>query len=143
MSSAGGQTRDRARAARSSAEAYIREGEREWTAAIASGDVSGAERILADDFIGIGSDATPYNKADAISWIRSSHGDFIYCRLDSPSKIRFFGNTAVAQGSESWERRAGEPRKGRFVWTEVWVRRKGRWQIVSSQDEVAAPLPVK
>jgi ketosteroid isomerase-like protein len=143
MSSANGQTRDRVEPAKGSAEAQIREGEREWTAAIASGDVSGVRRILADDFVGIGSDALPYNKADAISWIESGHGDFVYCRLDAPSKIRFFGDTAVAQGSESWERRTGEPRKGRFVWTEVWVRRNGRWQVVASQDEIAAPLPVK
>jgi hypothetical protein len=31
-------------------------------------------------------------------------------------KVRFFGDTAVAQGSESWEKRKGEPRYGRFVW---------------------------
>src|SRR5438105_3040076 len=121
LSSAHGQMRNQVKSTKNPAEAYIRQAEREWIAAIATGDVSVVTRFLADDFIGIGSDAAPYNKAEAISWIQSSHSDFIYCRLDSPSKIRFFGNMVVAQGSESWERRRGEPRKGRFVWTEVWV----------------------
>jgi hypothetical protein len=49
-------------------------------------------------------------------------------------KVRFYGDTAVAQGSESWVRRTGEPRQGRFVWTDTWLRRQGRWQIVAAED---------
>jgi hypothetical protein len=49
-------------------------------------------------------------------------------------KVRFFGNAAVAQGVESWVSRDDEPRHGRFVWTDTWIQRNGRWQIVAAED---------
>jgi hypothetical protein len=59
-------------------------------------------------------------------------------------KSGFFGDNAVAQGSESWEKRKGEPRFGRFVWTDTWIRRNGQWQIVAAEDlTVAEAAPEK
>ncbi len=55
-------------------------------------------------------------------------------------RVRFFGNTAVAQGYETWERRSGQPRRGRFVWTDTWVKRNGQWQIVAAEDLIAPAL---
>jgi hypothetical protein len=52
--------------------------------------------------------------------------------------VRFYGDTAVAQGNESWVRRVREPRRGRFVWTDTWIRRNGRWQIVAAEDLIVA-----
>ena len=48
-------------------------------------------------------------------------------------KVRFYGNTAVAQGDESYIRRKDNAR-GRYVWTDTWVKRNGRWQVVAAQD---------
>jgi hypothetical protein len=53
-------------------------------------------------------------------------------------KLRFYGDTAVAQGSESWERRTGTPKRGSFVWTDTWIRRNGKWQIVAAEDLIAS-----
>ena len=50
-------------------------------------------------------------------------------------KVRFYGDTAIAQGSETWEKRDGK--RGRFVWTDTWIRRYGRWQIVAAEDLIA------
>lgn len=50
-------------------------------------------------------------------------------------KIRFYGDMAIAQGNESWERKTGE--RGRFVWTDTWLRRSGSWQIVAAEDLIA------
>ena len=50
-------------------------------------------------------------------------------------------NTAVAQGSESWVRRNGE--RGRFVWTDTWILRNDRWQIVAAEDLVPPAKPEK
>jgi hypothetical protein len=44
----------------------------------------------------------------------------------------------VAQGSESWEKRKGEPHYGGFVWTDTWIRRNGQWQIVAAEDLTVA-----
>ena len=63
---------------------------------------------------------------------------FVSNRLNGV-KVRFYGDTAIAQGDETWERRTGE--RGRFVWTDTWIRRSGRWQIVAAEDLIAAESP--
>ena len=98
---------------------------------MASGDASVVERILADDFIGVDPHGGIYDKAKMISDTREGSKFFASNHLNDV-KIRFYGDTAVAQGSESWERRTGE--RGRFVWTDTWIRRNGRWQIVAAED---------
>ena len=125
------------------AERYIRDSESQWAEAVSNGDVSVVQRILADDYIGVDAgDGHLYDKAEGVSFIREHHSEFISNHLDDV-KVRFFGNTAVAQGSESWERRTSEPRRGRFVWTDTWVLRNGQWQIVAAEDLIAPPLPSK
>ena len=130
----------------SSAEKYIRESEAQWAEAVANGDVSVVQRILSDDFLGVdaagGTGGELYDKAKAISLIRAHYTEYASNHLGD-TKIRFFGNTAVAQGSESWERRTGEPRRGRFVWTDTWLLRNGQWQIVAAEDCIAPPMPTK
>jgi hypothetical protein len=63
---------------------------------------------------------------------------FVSNRLNEV-KVRFYGHTAIAQGDEAWERRSGE--RGRFVWTDTWIRRNGRWQIVAAEDLIAPESP--
>ena len=58
-------------------------------------------------------------------------------------KVRFYGEAAVAQGDETWERRTGDPLRGRFVWTDTWIKRNGKWQIVAAEDLIAPEKPVE
>jgi ketosteroid isomerase-like protein len=125
------------------AERYIRDSESQWAEAVANGDVSVVQRILSDDFIGVDAgDGHFYPKSEAISWIQGHHTEYLFNHLNEV-KVRFFADTAVAQGSESWERRTGTPRKGRFVWTDTWILRNGQWQIVAAEDLIAPPSPTK
>ena len=128
------------RAGRASVERYIRESEAQWAESVATGDTSSIQRILSDDFIGTDPKGNLYDKAQMIADTKDAPKYFVSNHLDQV-KIRFFGNTAVAQGSESWVRRDGE--RGRFVWTDTWVLRNGRWQIVAAEDLIAAPLSPK
>ena len=118
-------------------ELYIRDSERQWAESVASGDASVVERILANDFIGVDPRGQRYDKAKMISDTRDGAKFFASNHLNEV-KIRFYGHTAVAQGSESWERRTGE--RGRFVWTDTWLRRDGRWEIVAAED-LTVPEP--
>ena len=118
-------------------ELYIRGSERQWAESVASGDASVVERILANDFIGVDPRGQLYDKAKMISDTRDGAKFFASNHLNEV-KIRFYGDTAVAQGSESWERRTGE--RGRFVWTDTWLRRDGRWEIVAAED-LTVPEP--
>ena len=115
-------------------ERYILESERQWAESVATGDISAIERILADDFIGVDPKSRLYTKQQMIGDTRSAPKHFVSNRLNDV-KVRFYGNTAVAQGSETWEKRSGE--RGRFVWTDTWLQRNGRWQIVAAEDLIA------
>ncbi len=115
-------------------ERYILESERQWAESVATGDTSAIERILADDFIGVDPQGHLYPKQKMIDETPNAPKYFVSNRLNDV-KVRFYGNTAVAQGSETWEKRSGE--RGRFVWTDTWLQRNGRWQIVAAQDLIA------
>ena len=124
------------------AEKYIVESERQWAAAVASGDATKVEPLLADDFRGVDTDGTLYDKAKAVADTREGPKEFLSNHLNE-AKVRFYGDAAVAQGSESWERRTGTPRHGRFVWTDTWIKRNGKWQIVAAEDLIVSEDPVK
>ena len=115
------------------AERYIKESERMWAESSANGDSGLIERILADDFVGVAPDGSFYDKAKEISDTRESAREYVSNHLNEV-KVRFYGDTAVAQGNESWVRRKGIPLRGRFVWTDTWIRRNGKWQIVAAED---------
>jgi hypothetical protein len=120
------------------AESYIIEGERQSAESVATGDPSTIERILADDFLGVDPKGTLYDKAKMIADTRNAPRYFVSNRLNEV-KVRFYGETAIAQGDESCERRTGE--RGRVVWTGTWIRRNGRWQIVAAEDLIAPESP--
>ena len=115
-------------------ERYIVSSERQWAESVATGDTSAIERILADDFIGVDPKGRLYTKQQMIGDTRNAPKNFVSNRLNDV-KVRFYGKTAVAQGSETWEKRSGE--RGRFVWTDTWLRWNGRWQIVAAEDLIA------
>ena len=52
--------------------------------------------------------------------------------------FRHFGSTVIAQGAETLTRGDGGPDR-RLIWTDIWMFRDGRWQVVASQDSVRAP----
>jgi ketosteroid isomerase-like protein len=123
------------------AERYIKESESQWAESVANGDASVVERILADDFLGVDPDGNLYEKAKMVAYTREAPKEFISNHLNDV-KIRFFGDTAVAQGNESWVRRTVTPLNGRFVWADTWLHRKGKWQIVASEDLIV-PEPAQ
>ena len=119
-------------------ESYILNSERQWAESVATGDTSAIERILANDFVGVDPKGRLYSKQEMINDTRNAPKYFVSNRLNDV-KVRFYGNTAIAQGSETWEKRSGE--RGRFDWTDTWLRRNGRWQIVAAEDLIATEKP--
>jgi ketosteroid isomerase-like protein len=119
-------------------ESYILNSERQWAESVATGDTAAIERVLANDFVGVDPKGRLYSKQEMINDTRNAPKYFVSNRLNDV-KVRFYGNTAIAQGSETWEKRSGE--RGRFVWTDTWLRRNGRWQIVAAEDLIATEKP--
>jgi ketosteroid isomerase-like protein len=110
---------------------YICDSERAWAESVATGDNSTVKRILAEDFIGVDPDGNHYNKEKMVAETATA-GKYFSSNLVGDVIVRFYGNVAIAQGSETWTRKSGE--KGRWVWTDTWLRRNGRWQIEAAED---------
>ena len=112
------------------AERYIKDSEAAWAASVATNDASVVKRILAEDCVWV-LDGEIFTKARAVSDAESGPGNFVSNHLEY-ANVRFFGDMAVVQGSETWTLKSGK--KGRFIWTDTWLRRNGRWQIVAAED---------
>ena len=117
------------------AERYIQQSESEWANSVATNDASVVQRILAEDFIWV-LDGRVLGKKKAVAEAAMGPDDFLSDNLEY-AHVRFFGNTAVVQGSEKWTRRGGK--SGHFVWTDTWLWRNGQWQIVAAED-VSVPM---
>ena len=58
------------------------------------------------------------------------------CRLDD-AKVRFFGDSlAIIYGSERALRtdKDGKEAMRCLVWTDTWLKREGKWEIIAAQD---------
>jgi ketosteroid isomerase-like protein len=119
---------------------YICDGARGWAESVASGDTAVLARILAEDFIGIDPKGKQYRKAAMLKDTKEAPKHFKSNQINDVI-VRFYGPVAVAQGSETWERVNGT--RGQFVWTDTWLRRNGRWQIIAAQDVIASVEPGK
>lgn len=126
----GGATYDRA-----AAEAEIREMERARAHVAVSGNPAIVERIFAEDFAGVSPEGKPYTKRMFIDDTNAHPPGFLSNEVED-IKVRFFGDVAIAQGSEAFTRKGGE--KGRFVRTDVLVRDHGAWRITAAQDVMVA-----
>ena len=69
---------------------------------VASGNANDVDRILADDFVDVDSHGSMYDKVKMISVTRQGLTHLARIILINV-KIRFFGDIAIAQGSESWQ----------------------------------------
>lgn len=117
------------------AEQYIQAAEVAWAESVATNDASVVKRILADDCVWV-LDGKVLDKARAVADAAAGPGDFLSNKLEY-AHVKFFGDTAVVQGSEMWTRKGGK--KGRFVWIDTWVRRNGTWQVVAAED-ISVPI---
>jgi hypothetical protein len=89
--------------------------------------------VIADDFQGTSPSGGRYGKKDAItSDTKSLSRD---CQLGEV-KVRFFGDSiAMAYGAESAVKaKDGKETKHCLIWTDTWLKRAGKWQIVAAQD---------
>ncbi len=90
--------------------------------------------FLADDFQGTAPGGERYDKAEALN--RDASLKERDCRLDD-AKVRFFGDSvAIIYGSERALRtdKDGKEAMRCLVWTDTWLKRRGKWEIVAAQD---------
>jgi ketosteroid isomerase-like protein len=115
---------------RAKAEKYIKDSSSAWAESVATNDASVVSRILTDDFVWV-REGRVLDKSHAVTLAQQGPGDLVSNHLDY-ANVRFFGDTAVVQGGETWTRKGG--RSGHFVFIDTWVERGGVWQIVAAVD---------
>lgn len=97
--------------------------------------------VIADDFQGTATDGHRYDKAEAIATDPKAVARD--CQLGEV-KVRFFGDSiAIAYGAESRIRKGADGKEARRcqVWTDTWLKRAGKWQIVAAQDTIVSCSP--
>ena len=95
-----------------------------------------ATTILADDFQGTSTEGQRYSKADELIDNVSQRNRAHDCRL-LDAKVHFFGDSlAVIYGSETSVRKGsdGNDKQKCQIWTDTWLKRNGKWQIIAAQD---------
>jgi ketosteroid isomerase-like protein len=117
---------------RASDEAVIRELASAWAAAFTRGDVGTVDRILADDFVGTAKDGKLYDKPTMLGWART--GPKLTSSQTSVSRIRFFGDIAIATGTDNMVGPAPSYGRIKTIWTDIWIRRDGEWRVVAAHD---------
>jgi len=113
--------------------AQILQLERDWTQSFVAMDVAANQRIVADDFFGTEPDGKRIKKADILEEVKTGEALLSNHLNEDDVTIRFYGETAVVNGSESWKRKS-DGKTGKWIWTDLFVKRAGKWQVVASQD---------
>jgi ketosteroid isomerase-like protein len=113
--------------------------EREWGDAFVKRDTASLERIMANDWAGISWDGKTYTKAQTIAEVKSGTTTVESTTME-PLKVRVFGDTAVVTGGDTEKSKyQGKDTSGRYLWTDVFVKRNGRWQAVASHSTRVEP----
>lgn len=96
-------------------------------------DVAAATRLLADDYVFLQADGQVSNKAQNIAGL----GDpaFVCESLTTDGvEVRVFGDVGVITGRAHFRAKfKGQEVDDELLYTDVWVKRQGRWQNVVSQ----------
>jgi hypothetical protein len=99
--------------------------------AMVARDVKALELLLADELVYIHSSSTRQSKSEHLHDIEI--GSAVYKRIDTKEQVpSIYGNTGLIQGVANFATGGGD-RESAFElrYTSVYVRRQGRWQMVS------------
>jgi hypothetical protein len=120
----------------------IKQMERQWLIeSYSPNDMSAFDRIIADDFMITHSIGKNLNKAQKRADIISYHSlssapspDFVFKIEDSGVQVRVYKNVAISTGYiiEKFQQQ-GKQINDRVYFTNTYLKRNGRWQVVASQ----------
>ena len=114
-------------------EAVLMKMERDAAAALAKRDLAGFGSVLSEDAVLTAPDGAVQTKAQLLGDLKSGNL-VIESSVISDMKVRVFGEAAVATYTTTDKGKyKGRDISGRYRWTDTFVRRAGKWQIVAGQ----------
>jgi hypothetical protein len=105
--------------------------DKSWTAAELKGDKKAADALVADDYVGTTQRGEIENKAQYLASV-VPNADMV---KSDDYKITVYGNTAIMTHRGTVE----GVRNIQFRSTHIWMKRKGKWQIVAHHGSLIAP----
>ena len=115
--------------------------EQDWNKALQVRDVKWFEQNLAGDMTDIvSSNGALYTKEQNIEALKNDKTTYVSLEL-SGLNVRVEGNAGVVTGVNVIKARDadGKPAEMRFAFTDVYIKREGRWQVWASQHTRIAP----
>ena len=112
--------------------------ENKWNAAYKRGDVATMESLLADDFIITVEDGSTFSKS---GYIAHNGDSTLHVEITEMSglSVRMHGNAAVVTGAYHEKGISkGKPYEYRDRFTDVWMNKNGRWQVIASHYSIPA-----
>jgi ketosteroid isomerase-like protein len=107
--------------------------ENAWPKAVAKRDTAMFERTLAPEFV-YTEDSAFISRKDLISGMVAGP-DTVMSGNNEDMKVHDFGNTAVVTGILVLNGRGKDgPFNRRYRFTDTWMKRDGKWQLVAAQD---------
>ena len=109
----------------------------QWDEAFMRRDTAALDRILADDFTYTDSSGAVLDRTQyMMSLIKSPDIAIQQSYTSEDVNVRVYGDTAVVTGRSSVKGRSRGKAQflpGQYRFTDVWVKRQGRWQAVATQ----------
>ena len=120
--------------AKGGAEDEIKKLEQDWAAATVKDGAAAVDKYEADDIMSVDPTGRVTDKTQDKKDLSS--GDLKLQSIDlSDLTIHVYGNTAVVIGTSTIKGSyKGQDISGAYRYTDVWVKRGGKWQAVASQS---------
>jgi ketosteroid isomerase-like protein len=112
--------------------------ELDWGRALQARDTAFFQRTLADEFIATGG-PTVLTKRQFLTELGGARPDSSGYRLQD-TRVRIYHDVGIVTGLVVYDSPAGQP-PSLSRYTEVWVRRDGRWQAVHGHYNAVEPPP--
>ena len=117
-----------------SVEQTLRQLEHDWSQASLKRDLATLDKIIADDWVSIDFQGRTVTKAETIANMKSGSPATQAAGIGE-MKVRVFGDSAIVTGSDTEKSTLkGKDVIDKYLWTDVFVKRDGRWQAVASQS---------
>lgn len=118
----------------SSVENEIKKQEQNWAQATIKEGAAAVDQYEADDIVDTDPSGRVTDKAQDKTDLSSGDLKFESMEL-SDLNVHVYGNTAVAAGTNRLKGTyKGQDISGKYRFTDTWVQRSGKWQVVASQS---------
>jgi ketosteroid isomerase-like protein len=128
------QTTKKKTSAASGVEDQIKKVEQDWAQATIKDGPAAVDQYEADDVVSTDPSGRTTDKTQDKKDLSSGDLKFESMEL-SDMKVRVYGNTAVATGANTLKGTyKGQDISGKYRFTDTWVKRNGKWQVVGTQS---------